>query len=443
MKFVVIRRWSVLALAVLAAAAMFSTRSAWAQRLGREIIPQSEALRHGLTRAWVTQVEVDRSRGRIAHVSLEDGLLMVQTDQATIQVMDAETRRTLWIAHVGRPNYPVTPPAANDRFVVTNNGAHLYLFERDTGRLVWEKRLNGVPSAGVAISHNRAYVPLTSGVVMSYLLPDPKEDDLLDPLEKLLKDQPLVYQGKGMAESAPIVTSTNVVWATSQGNVYSVTPEDLAARFKFSARGAITAPLSYRTPFVYAASRDGYVYAIREERGYASWKFSSGNPVVEQPVVIGDSLFLIPETGGLFRLSVETGVEQWSVPGVYHFVAASPTRLYTVDLLGRLVILDAQSGARLGSLETSALDLKLVNDQTDRIYLGTRTGLIQCLHEVQLSEPVIHRARPPAPVAPDEPAEGEEPETDEPDSEEPDSEEPEAEMEEPADTADEAADPFD
>ncbi|MEX2558310.1 MAG: PQQ-binding-like beta-propeller repeat protein, partial [Pirellulales bacterium] len=387
---------------------------------------------------WLTQVELDRSRGRIAYVSLEDGLLMVQTDQATIQVMDAETRRTLWIAHVGRPHYPVTPPAANDRFVVTSNGAHLYLFDRDTGRLVWEKRLNGVPSAGVAISHNRAYVPLTSGVVMSYLLPDPKEDDLVDPLEKLLKDQPLVYQGKGMAESAPIVTSTNVVWATSQGNVYSVTPEDLAARFKFSARDAITAPLSYRTPFVYAASRDGYVYAIREQRGYASWKFSSGNPVVEQPVVIGDSLFLISETGGLFRLSVETGVEQWSVPGVYHFVAASPTRLYTADLQGRLLILDAQSGARLGSLETSALDMKLVNDQTDRIYLGTRTGLIQCLHEVQLSEPVIHRARPPAPVAPDEPAEGEEPETGEPAVEEP-----EAEMEEPADTADDAADPFD
>jgi outer membrane protein assembly factor BamB len=375
------------------------------------IIPSQMARRQGLERAWVTQVEIDRSRGRIAHVTLHDGLLLVQTDQAALHVLDAETRRTMWIAHIGRPGAVSSPPAVSDKFIASTNGGDLYLFERDTGRALWRKHLSSVASAGPVLGSGRVYIPMVNGIVASYRLPRPRVDgeptEEETPLEKLYKDTALNYQGKGMADAAPIVTHASVVWGTAAGNVYACTPDQLLAMYRVKTHGPISAPLTYRAPHVFAASRDGYLYCIKDPSGDIHWQFSVGTPIAEKPVIIGDALFVISETGGLYRINANTGAQEWFVPGVYQFVSGSPTRLYTVDSSGRMLILDARNGSRLGTLATEQLPLKVLNTETDRIYLGTRTGMIQCLREIELVEPFVHGAVGAPLDAVEEPAEGE------------------------------------
>jgi hypothetical protein len=51
------------------------------------------------------------------------------------------------------------------------------------------------------------------------------------------------------------------------------------------------------------------------------------------------------------------------------------------------------------------LRLKVLNVETDRIYLATPSGMIQCLHELALSEPFVHGAVGPPLDAVEEPAE--------------------------------------
>ena len=46
------------------------------------------------------------------------------------------------------------------------------------------------------------------------------------------------------------------------------------------------------------------------------------------------------------------------------------------------------SGARVDSIETSKLSLKFMNEQTDRLYLAAPDGLVQCLHEIGIKEPL-------------------------------------------------------
>ena len=353
------------------------------------VVPQQTAQRYGLERAWATQIEVDRSRGRVAHVSLQAGLLMVQTDQAAVHVLDAETRNTLWIGHVGKPGSVTSPPAANDKFVVSTNGGTLYLFDRPSGQVLWSRKLPSVPSTGLAISNERVYVPLVTGMLSTFRLPSDKKLDET-PAEQKLKDNALNYTGKGIAYVAPIVTRSSVVWGTDAGNIYSVTPDKLLAVYRFKAHGSVLAGLMYRPPYIYAASRDGYIYALRDQKGFARWQFSIGNPIVETPMATDDGVYVIPETGDLYKLSPDTGEEIWSSPGVFQFISASPTRLYTADSAGRLLILSAQSGTRVGSIATENLPIKVFNRDNDRIYLATTTGLVQCLHEVGLKEPAWH-----------------------------------------------------
>ena len=102
----------------------------------------------------------------------------------------------------------------------------------------------------------------------------------------------------------------------------------------------------------------------------------------------------MPESGGMFCLDGAKGTEVWFAQGVRQFVSMSPTRVYTIDVSRRLMILDAKTGARLDTMPLEGTLRKLHNEQTDRIYLVGANGLVQCLHETNLDQPTVYA--PPA-----------------------------------------------
>jgi outer membrane protein assembly factor BamB len=406
--------------ALLALAAGWPALPAQAARPIDALVPQQLAQRYGLIRAWTARIELDPSRGRLTHLALDSGLLLAQTDQGAVHVLDAETRRSLWVARVGRAGKTTTAPAANKQYVAATNGGMLYLFERETGRKLWEKKLASVPSAGPAIGRGRVYVPLGTGVLTTFRLPTGHTDE--SPAEQTFKDYPLNYRGTGLADAPPVVTRGSVFWGTDAGNIYAVNPDNLKAQFRVKTRAAVTARVTFRVPYVYACSRDGFVYCIRDEKGHIRWRFSVGNPIVNQPMVTGDGVYVIPEIGGLYKLDPDTGDEIWLAPGADQFIAASPTRLYTADQAGRMLVFDSRTGGRIGWLPTESSALKVFNRENDRVYLATATGLIQCLRETQLTEPAWHTNTPAASADEDEDApdaekkpSDEKPATDEPD----------------------------
>ncbi len=373
-------------LATTAAIAVAQTRP------GR-IISQQLARQHGLERAWVTRVQLDSSRGRIANVSLYGDMLLVQSTRGLVHALHAESGRTLWTSRVGRRDYPSTRPAANGQFVALTNGSTLYVLDRATGLPKWDTRLGGSPSAGPSVGSNWVCVPLSNGIVEAHHLTDRDHERL-------------IHAAAGIPETSPLATAESVICATTSGWIYSCVPNTMTARFRVETKRGIRAPLSYADPNVIAASRDGHVYAFHETEGDQVWRFSAGTAISNQPVVIGDAVYIIPEFGGMFQLSAQFGVERWWAPGIFQFIAASPSRIYAADGLGRTVVLDIKTGARLDFLPTGHLPVKMTNMQTDRIYLGTDDGIIQCLHEIELPAPVRHNMPPAEDGQPMDPAAG-------------------------------------
>ena len=141
---------------------------------------------------------------------------------------------------------------------------------------------------------------------------------------------------------------------------------------------------------IYAGSSDGYVYAMLERAGDLLWKFAASDPVIDSPVVIKDRVYAATEMGGMFCINAKTGKLIWWAPEVLHFVAAGKQRVYAADKLGRLRILDAGNGAVLDSLPASIMPIRISNGQTDRIYLATEGGIIQCLREVEQTNPLVY-----------------------------------------------------
>ena len=113
--------------------------------LGNEILTEPFAAQHGLTRAWFTQVQIDRSLGRITDVVIDDGTLFALTDQAMLTAVDASTGSTLWSQTVGKRGSPCVTPAVNSRMVAVVNGTDAYVFNRFNGKLLWQRQLEFAP----------------------------------------------------------------------------------------------------------------------------------------------------------------------------------------------------------------------------------------------------------------------------------------------------------
>ena len=399
-----------------------------------QVIPETAAARHGLTRPWFTQAQLDRTRGKIESLVLYDGTLFVQTDRAVLQALDAETGKTHWVKEVGRRNFPSMPPAVNGEMIAVINGSTLYVLHRPTGRLLWQREVEGVPGAGPALSALRAFVPMTDGIVLAYRLEaiaDPAvELGLLNPeseqdvkqlearrLENMRLQQdlkpPLACQSFGRAMVQPLVTRETaneeyVAWPTDRGYLFvgrisRLNENYFEMMYKLETAADITARPTLLpaatdeaedSAIIFAPSQDGFLHAIREKHGDSMWRFSTGEPVVEPAAPIGDKVYVTTQLGGMYCLAVQTGQQLWWAPDIMKFLAASKDRVYAEDRNGNIVVLHAQSGGRLDVIEASGLPIKLMNLQTDRLFLASESGLVQCLREIELEQPILHRPKP-------------------------------------------------
>lgn len=304
--------------------------------------------------------------------------LYVTTDRGTIHAIDAETGRTRWAVVVGRRDFPTERVGASEDWVAVLNGSDLYLLTRDTGEIAWKRSVKGVPSAGPAITDTYVVVPTFSGLVELY--------DLYE-----TRTLPEIYRSNGRILIQPIATADSVAWPTDRGFLYVARANKKGVRFRLEARDTIVSQPSYAPPGrFFTASIDGDVYCVKEMDGDELWRFTTGEPISNTPVPVGEQLFVVSDKGILYALKQETGEELWWTPRIKSFVSASKDRVYCLGFADRLVILDAKTGGRIASMGADLLDIFYTNIQTDRIFLGNKTGVIQCLRETQMEWPLVH-----------------------------------------------------
>lgn len=390
------------------------------------IFTPAELAPQGLVRSFFTQVQIDPARYRLTELVLDGDLLLIQTDAGTIHAVDSETGVTRWTRRIGDPRHPTLRAAINKKWVAVINGSNLFILDRNDGRVLWSIRTEGAPGAGPALSSQRVYVPCLDGKVFAYridqILERAAEDvtaraarvlEAGSPLALTQQSErvvPLVSHSFGAAIIQPILTheergEERVAWATDRGFLFlgvinRIRAQEFPFIYRVDAAGGIVAQPTYLRPdpaagrkvgMLFVVSGRGFVYAVRERDGKALWRFSVGEPIYEPVAALGDDVFVTSVLGRLSCLSTTNGTEKWAVSGFKQFVAASRDRVYAVDVLDQLQILLRATGARVGSIGVSRLPIRLMNDQTDRIYLATPWGLVQGLREEGLTQPIYHQ----------------------------------------------------
>ena len=381
---------------------------------GDAIISEPAAGRHGLTRSWLAQVELDRARGRVTNIALHAGTLYVQTSQSMISAIDAETGHPLWTKRIGRPDFPTLPVAVGEDLVAAVNGSQLFILNRYNGEMLSQIKIGGSPNAGPALSDKAAYVPIDTGAVLAYpleLLGDPAGESAASAKDMSAEQQkaaeaarrdnlrlnqeskrPGVCMSNGRACVPPILIRQErdeevVAWPTDRGTVTVARLDHrdmgvLPVKYEMKTDAAILGKLAYLPPdpkvagdvgLIIAASTNGYVYAVTEDGHNKPWKFPASEPLIQPPAVIGNRVYFVTQLGGMFCCDAKTGKQFWWAPQVLQFVAASKQRVYASDRTGQTLVFDAKTGA-VGCLAHRIVAHQTVELRDRSPVLGHRHG---------------------------------------------------------------------
>jgi len=343
--------------------------------LANPLVRHEVATPVGLERAWFAQVRIDSSRNQIVNWTLLEDTLIALTTGGTVHALDTETGKTLWVNQVGSSYYDAVGPAADDRYVAIISGSRLFVLDREDGHLLWSKTVGSAPAAAPALGEDYAFVALIDGRVEGYPLNDPEQRNWY-------------FQSTGRIFYGPSTSGDVFSWPTDRGYLYVARAEPPEVLYRLETNTQITAPPAKSSPYLYVATSDGYVYCIHEMSGDERWQYSTGFSVSNAPAIIEDRLYVASSEPALHAIESDTGLPVWNAPGIPQFVAQGEKNVYGIDTFGRVLIIDKESGKQVATFETSNNTQGLVNNKTDRIFLVTDDGLVQCLHEIGISEPI-------------------------------------------------------
>lgn len=334
---------------------------------------------------------------RIEESVIPDTTMYASSDSGMIQAIDAETGRPRWKQAVGTMRYPTSAPAATDTRLAIVNGQTLYILETETGQILEERRVLGGPGAGPAISGNHVYLPLLNGQLKAYTI-GPEAPSWLKS-----------YPSLGRIEIPPTIAGEYVVCASHEGIITVITESERGVQARLRTKNELAGPIRYAPPRqILAMTTTGDLYSFDLGSKQLMWRYATGYQTSEPVAVVRDQTFVMTRESGILALSTDTGEALWPAPYPYahEFVAATDNNVYCMNGQKELVALDLTTGRPVGQIPLNVTDRAVPNMKTDRIYIVTQNGALQCFHELEADLPTFHLLEEPAKPA-DEAAEAE------------------------------------
>jgi outer membrane protein assembly factor BamB len=319
--------------------------------------------------ATVTKAEVPQVR---LYVVGEDG---------TVEARDGETGRVIWAARFGDSRLPTTGLTVTDDLVAFTNGLTLYVLDSMTGLINTEYRLKSVPVMAPTIVGNYLMTTGSRRQVEGYAL-----DDLGG--ERFTA----MVAGHPLARPTRAPKGQRMMWPTDSGFVYALDGEGKPGLvFRFPADGLVSSQIAATSgERFFLATEKGQVYGIDATRaGSLLWRQSLGEPVYVAPVVLGEHVLVLTIYGQLHCLNASDGTPAWSGPvsQVSKVLGGDGRQVLVRTATTHLEAIDLKSGSVLTEFFATNIVDSINNPYTDRLYLLTSSGSIQCLRPIDSETP--------------------------------------------------------
>ena len=345
----------------------------------REIDVRAEILSARYKKRNITDFEIKRSS-----YTLPKSVLYTLTSNGVVSAIDADSGTHYWDRAVDSNSRAVGLGASDDKVAVVL-GSRVYCINAEDGRVLWSRETDYSPGGSPAVSDSHIFVPLANGRLQTYSI----EENGLGAIS---------YFSNGYALARPLVTPSGVAWATESGHLSFANPKtSTAVNFRLLASKAIISSPTGKGNMIFVASLDGYVYGVDRVDGTLAWEVTTGAAISNSPIPIGDALFVVSDSQQLFKLDAITGnfAPGWEDPidGVDKFLGANSEEIFGLDAFNSLVVIDQKSGQKTKSIPVGDIDRVLTNYESDRIYMASAQGLVQCVRGVANPRPTFHSSQ--------------------------------------------------
>jgi outer membrane protein assembly factor BamB len=305
-------------------------------------------------------------------------------NDGSLECRDAETGEPVWMVRVGARRLHYGALGVNEDYVSVTNGANLIQVDAATGEVIQEVRTLGAPLLGVINSADFAMIPTIGSGVEGY----PLSDTTRDPFREIVAGETLALPTKAPG-------STLIAWGTARAFVYAMemqgTPSVL---FRLNTDGIVSGRIASASgDRFFFGSEAGQVYGLQATRsGRVLWSIPFGEPFYDEPIVAGDQLLIRSTYGNLFSLGIDSGIMSWArpTPNVDDLLGAFGDHIFVTSMTGSLTVIDRESGKQVASFNEVRPTRLLVNKLTDRLYLVSESGDVQCLKPVGSDLPTFN-----------------------------------------------------
>ncbi len=354
----------------------------------RDLIPTRTALgRVGLERAWFATVPLVETE-RLLGIDISDNLLFAQTSATNLYTYDAESGRLLWSTSLGHRANEAREVATNSRMVFVTSSTFLFALDRRTGRTVWKVDLPAQPSSPTGADEFRAMIGLASGKLTAF--------------DAATGSQLWNWQTEGPILARPVPAVQVAAFASQDSKAYVSLVEPSTMLYRFAAGGPISASMgTFGTRTLLIPSADKNVYAVDLFDAETKWTFPSGAPVLQEPLVANNDVYVVNAQGQMSALDAGTGQPRWttSTHGG-RLLAVGATRVYLNSSDGDLFLIDRGTGQTIAdprsTRDRSGVNLReftldVTNSLNDRLYFATPSGMVLAIREIGAVQPHLLR----------------------------------------------------
>jgi outer membrane protein assembly factor BamB len=316
-------------------------------------------------------------------ISLKQVRLYLLGDDGGLSTYDAETGELLWSLRIGDPKLGYGTLGICDEYVTVINGTTMHRIIADDrplsnsiaggGRPLEPVRLDNVPLIGATNTRSYVVIPDTrSGLDTYNYEPIPGEPGFE------------MFSGQAMEKPVKFADSTIVGWTTDQGFLYVMeTAGEPTTYFRLKTDGnADGGPTAASDDRFFLGSAGGRVYGVKATRiGEVLWNRSYGEPFYRPPYIAGDHVLISSSYGNLFCLNAADGLPVWSAPSRYidSIFAHAAGHYFGRSSVGMLSVVDPVNGQQIRFGDEVRLRHVVLNSETNRLYLVSNGGTVQCL----------------------------------------------------------------
>ena len=176
---------------------------------------------------------------------------------------------------------------------------------------------------------------------------------------------------------------TRLIWANSKSFISIANAYGIGVEYSIATNDVVAHSPAYHPPnTILYATKHGTLYSMSADKPSILWRYPTGDWTHQRPIPIGDTVYYITDSIGLHAVSLNNGAPKWTSRDIGKFLSATDKHLYVLDRANRLIVLNKDNGSRIATFATEELDLTYTNLHSDRIFIGTRRGRLQCVHEL-------------------------------------------------------------